>query len=132
MRSFHKIGIGIQPATWLKRRLWHRWFLVSFAKFLIILCWQNTSGPRYKHQNFDPRLPRWFFFSLFIFDLRQKFQHMPPMPFFMTHAKNVWAYLTHVIHAEISPTYPRYSRHPRYLADSQFIKLIHEKYFACP
>ena len=35
---------GLKPATLLKRRLWHRCFLVNFAKFLRTPFSQNTSG----------------------------------------------------------------------------------------
>ena len=33
-----------KPATLLKKRLWHRCFLVNFAEFLRITFVQNTSG----------------------------------------------------------------------------------------
>ena len=34
---FNKVA-GLRPATLLKKRLWHRWFPVNFAKFLEQLC----------------------------------------------------------------------------------------------
>ena len=34
---------GLRPATLLKKRLWHRCFLVNFVKFLEALFLQNTS-----------------------------------------------------------------------------------------
>ena len=40
---FNKIA-GLRPATSLKRRLWHRCFLMNFAKFLRTPFLQNTSG----------------------------------------------------------------------------------------
>ena len=40
---FNKVA-GIRPATLLKKRLWHRCFLVIFTKFLRISFLQNTSG----------------------------------------------------------------------------------------
>ena len=40
---FNKVA-DIRPATLLKKRLWHRCFPVSFAKFLKTLFLQNTSG----------------------------------------------------------------------------------------
>ena len=40
---FNKVA-GLRPATLLKERLWHRCFPVNFAKFLIKLFLQNTSG----------------------------------------------------------------------------------------
>ena len=39
---FNKV-VGFRPATLLKKRLWHRGFLVNFAKFLRTLFSQNTS-----------------------------------------------------------------------------------------
>ena len=42
---FNKVaGLRPQPATLLKKRLWHRWFPVNFAKFLRTPFLQNTSG----------------------------------------------------------------------------------------
>ena len=35
---------GLRPATLLKKRLWHRYFPVNFAKFLRTPFLQNTSG----------------------------------------------------------------------------------------
>ena len=35
---------GLRPATFLKKRLWHRCFPVNFAKFLRTPFLQNTSG----------------------------------------------------------------------------------------
>ena len=35
---------ALRPATLLKKRLWHRCFLVNFAKFLRTLFLQNISG----------------------------------------------------------------------------------------
>ena len=35
---FNKVA-GLRPATLLRKRLWHRWFPVNFAKFLEQLCW---------------------------------------------------------------------------------------------
>ena len=40
---FNKVA-GLRPATLLKKRLWHRCFLVNFEKFLRISLLQNTSG----------------------------------------------------------------------------------------
>ena len=40
---FNKVA-GLRPATLLKKRLWHRCFPMSFAKFLRIPFLQNTSG----------------------------------------------------------------------------------------
>ena len=37
-------GAGLRPATLLKKRLWHRCFLMNFAKFLGTSFLQNTSG----------------------------------------------------------------------------------------
>ena len=34
----------LRPATLLKKRVWHRWFPVNFAKFLRTSFLQNTSG----------------------------------------------------------------------------------------
>ena len=42
--SFLKKVAGLRPATLLKKRLWHRCFLVNFGKFPIIPFLQNTSG----------------------------------------------------------------------------------------
>ena len=39
---FNKVA-GLRPATLLKKRLWHRCFLVNFAKFLRTPFLQNTS-----------------------------------------------------------------------------------------
>ena len=39
----NKVG-GLRPATLLKKRLWHMFFLVNFAKFLRTTFLQNTSG----------------------------------------------------------------------------------------
>ena len=36
--------VGLRHATLLKRRLWHRRFLVNFAEFLRTPFLQNTSG----------------------------------------------------------------------------------------
>ena len=36
--------VGLRSATLLKKRLWHRFFPVNFAKFLRIPLLQNTSG----------------------------------------------------------------------------------------
>ena len=40
---FNKVA-GLNPAKLLKKRLWHRWFPVNFAKFLIKPFLQNISG----------------------------------------------------------------------------------------
>ena len=40
---FNKVA-GLRPTTLLKKRLWHRCFLVNFAKFLRRSFLQNTSG----------------------------------------------------------------------------------------
>ena len=40
---FNKV-VGLRPATLLKKRLWHRCFLVNFAKFSRTPFLQNTSG----------------------------------------------------------------------------------------
>ena len=40
---FNKVT-GLRPATLLKKRLWHRCFLVNFVKFLRTPFLQNTSG----------------------------------------------------------------------------------------
>ena len=40
---FNKVA-GLRPATLLKKRLWHRYFPVNFAKFLRTPFLQNTSG----------------------------------------------------------------------------------------
>ena len=40
---FNKVT-GPKPATLLKKRLWHRFFLVNFAKFLRTPFLQKTSG----------------------------------------------------------------------------------------
>ena len=40
---FNKVT-GLSPATLLKKRLWHGWFPVNFAKFLRIPILQNTYG----------------------------------------------------------------------------------------
>ena len=40
---FNKVA-GLRPATLLKKRLWHRFFPVNFAKFLRTPFLQNTSG----------------------------------------------------------------------------------------
>ena len=40
---FNKVA-GIRPATLLKKRLWHRYFPVSFMKFLRTPFLQTTSG----------------------------------------------------------------------------------------
>ena len=40
---FNKVA-GLSPATFLKKRPWHRCFPVSFAKFLRTPFLQNTSG----------------------------------------------------------------------------------------
>ena len=40
---FNKVT-GLRPATLLKKKLWHRCFLVNFVKFLRALFLQNTSG----------------------------------------------------------------------------------------
>ena len=36
--------LGLRPATLLKKRLWHRYFHLNFAKFLRTPFLQNTSG----------------------------------------------------------------------------------------
>ena len=36
--------VGLRSATLLKKRLWHKCFLVNFAKFLRTTFLQNTSG----------------------------------------------------------------------------------------
>ena len=43
-RVFFKKVQGLSPATLLKKRLWHRCFLVNFTKFLRTSFLQNTSG----------------------------------------------------------------------------------------
>ena len=40
---FNKVA-GLKPATFLKERLWHRYFPVNFKKFLITLFLQNIRG----------------------------------------------------------------------------------------
>ena len=40
---FNKVA-GLRPTTLLKKRLWHKCFLVNFGKFLRTPFWQNTSG----------------------------------------------------------------------------------------
>ena len=40
---FNKV-IGLKTATLLKKKLWHRYFPVDFAKFLRTPYLQNTSG----------------------------------------------------------------------------------------
>ena len=40
---FNKVA-GLRTATLLKKKLWHRYFLVDFAKFLRTPYLQNTSG----------------------------------------------------------------------------------------
>ena len=40
---FNKVA-GLSPATLLKKRPWHRFFPVNFAKFLRTYFLQNTSG----------------------------------------------------------------------------------------
>ena len=40
---FNKVA-GLRPATLLKKRLWHRYFPVNFAKFLRTPFLQNTCG----------------------------------------------------------------------------------------
>ena len=40
---FNKVA-GLRPPTLLKKRFWHRYFPVNFAKFLRKLFLQNTSG----------------------------------------------------------------------------------------
>ena len=40
---FNKVA-GLRPVTLLKKRLWHRYFPVNFAKFLRTSFLQNTSG----------------------------------------------------------------------------------------
>ena len=40
---FNKVA-GLRPATLLKKRLWHRYVPVNFAKFLRTPFLQNTSG----------------------------------------------------------------------------------------
>ena len=41
---FFKKVAGLRPATMLKKRLWHRYFPVNFAKFLRTPSLQNISG----------------------------------------------------------------------------------------
>ena len=41
---FFNKAAGLRPATLLKKRLWHRCFLVNFSKFLKTPFSQNTSG----------------------------------------------------------------------------------------
>ena len=41
---FFNKNAGLRPATLLKKRLWHRYFPVNFAKFLRTSFSQNTSG----------------------------------------------------------------------------------------
>ena len=41
---FFNKAAGLRPATLLKKRLWHRCFLVNFSKFLRTPFSQNTSG----------------------------------------------------------------------------------------
>ena len=36
--------LGLRPAIWFKKRLWHRCFYANFAKFLRTSFSQNTSG----------------------------------------------------------------------------------------
>ena len=40
---FNKVA-GLRPATLLKKRIWHKCFPMSFAKFQRALFLQNTSG----------------------------------------------------------------------------------------
>ena len=40
---FNKVA-NLRPATLLKKRLWQRYFLVRYVKFLRTPFWQNTSG----------------------------------------------------------------------------------------
>ena len=44
--SHHRCSVkkGLRPATIFKKRLWHRYFPVNFAKFLRTPFLQNTSG----------------------------------------------------------------------------------------
>ena len=49
---FNKVA-GLRPATLLKKRLWHRCFLVNFAKFLRTPFLQNTSGCLLVHSKFQ-------------------------------------------------------------------------------
>ena len=44
---FNKVA-GLNPATLLKKRLWHRCFPVNFAKFFRTSFLQNTSGGWFK------------------------------------------------------------------------------------
>ena len=57
------------PATLLKKRLWHRCFAVSFAKFLRTLFSQNTSG----------QLLLYFPASSYAFSLCLHFKEFQPM-----------------------------------------------------
>ena len=41
---FFNKATGLQPATSLKNRLWHKRFHANYAKFLKALVLQNTSG----------------------------------------------------------------------------------------
>ena len=49
---FNKVA-GLRPATLLKKRLWHRCFLVNFAKLLRAPFLQNTSGCLLVHSKFQ-------------------------------------------------------------------------------
>ena len=63
------IKLQAPPATLLKKRLWHRCFAVSFAKFLRTLFSQNTSG----------QLLLYFPASSYAFSLCLHFKEFQPM-----------------------------------------------------
>ena len=77
---FNKVA-GLRPATLLKKRLWHRYFPVNFAKFLRTAFLQNTSGRlilkakylfKYKISNYFHQFTETFFATKIINHAEQK------------------------------------------------------------
>ena len=64
--TFLRISYGPRPATLLKKRMWHRCFPMTFAKFLGTSFLQNVSGRLH--------LLKLYYFTEYLFPLCKKYR----------------------------------------------------------